>query len=181
MDNGFVTGSNGKTADGRNIILIMTSNLGASDSEKNSIGFNSLEKDSEHTNAVNRFFAPEFRNRLDAIIKFGNLEKTTMVKIVKKFVDDLNQLVKDKNIHIQVDNAVIDYLIEKGFDRKMGARPLQRVIDDQIKRPLSKEILFGKLVNGGSVSVNLEKNTLKLNIAEILPIKGVKNVAETEN
>jgi ATP-dependent Clp protease ATP-binding subunit ClpA len=181
MDNGFVTGSNGKTADGRNIILIMTSNLGASDSEKNSIGFNSLEKEGEHTSAVNRFFAPEFRNRLDAIIKFGNLEKTTMVKIVKKFVDDLNQLVKDKNIHIQVDNAVIDYLIEKGFDRKMGARPLQRVIDDQIKRPLSKEILFGKLVNGGSVSVNLEKNTLKLNIAEILPIKGVKNVAETEN
>jgi ATP-dependent Clp protease ATP-binding subunit ClpA len=181
MDNGFVTGSNGKTADGRNIILIMTSNLGASDSEKNSIGFNSLEKEGEHTSAVNRFFAPEFRNRLDAIIKFGNLEKTTMVKIVKKFVDDLNQLVKDKNIHIQLDNAVIDYLIEKGFDRKMGARPLQRVIDDQIKRPLSKEILFGKLVNGGSVSVNLEKNTLKLNIAEILPIKGVKNVAETEN
>jgi ATP-dependent Clp protease ATP-binding subunit ClpA len=181
MDNGFVTGSNGKTADGRNIILIMTSNLGASDSEKNSIGFNSLEKEGEHTSAVNRFFAPEFRNRLDAIIKFGNLEKTTMVKIVKKFVDDLNQLVKDKNIHLQLDNAVIDYLIEKGFDRKMGARPLQRVIDDQIKRPLSKEILFGKLVNGGSVSVNLEKNTLKLNIAEILPIKGVKNVAETEN
>ncbi len=181
MDNGLITGSNGKTADGRNIILIMTSNLGASDSEKNSIGFKSLEKESEHTSAVNRFFAPEFRNRLDAIIKFGNLEKTTMVKIVKKFVDDLNQLVKDKNIHIQVDNAVIDYLIEKGFDRKMGARPLQRVIDDQIKRPLSKEILFGKLMNGGSVSVNLEKNTLKLNIAEILPVKEVKNVSETEN
>lgn len=181
MDNGFVSGSNGKTADGRNIILIMTSNLGASDSEKNSIGFKSLEKESEHTNAVNRFFAPEFRNRLDAVIKFGNLDKTTMVKIVKKFVDELNLLVKDKNIHIQLDNAVIDYLIEKGFDRKMGARPLQRVIDDQIKRPLSKEILFGKLVNGGSVSVNLENNLLKLNITEILPVKEIKNVSETEN
>lgn len=181
MDNGFVTGSNGKTADGRNIILIMTSNLGASDAEKNSIGFKSLEKEDEHKDAVSKFFAPEFRNRLDAIIKFSNLDKTTMVKIVKKFINELNELIKDKNIYIQVNENTINYLIEKGFDRKMGARPLQRIIDDQIKRPLSKEILFGKLINGGNVSVQLNDNKLTLNITEILPVKKVTNVVETEN
>lgn len=181
MDNGFVTGSNGKTADARNIILIMTSNLGATDAERNSIGFSSLERNDTHNHAVNQFFAPEFRNRLDAIVKFGKLDKPIMIKIVKKFIDELNQMIKDKNIHIQMNNETIDYLIEKGFDNKMGARPLQRVIDDQIKKPLSKEILFGKLVNGGVVEIKIENNQLKLNVVDVFPIKKVENVAETEN
>ena len=174
MDNGFITGSNGKKADGRNAIILMTSNLGASDAEKNSVGFGSLERDSDPKDAVNRFFAPEFRNRLDGIIRFGKLDQTTMIKVVKKFIDELNSLVKDKNIHVRPNTEAVEYLIKKGFDSKMGARPLQRTIDEMIKKPLSKEILFGKLTNGGVVEVSVENDTLKLNIVDVLPVK-VKN------
>jgi ATP-dependent Clp protease ATP-binding subunit ClpA len=181
MDNGFVTGSNGKTADARNVILIMTSNLGAADAEKNSVGFGSLEKDGNPKDAINRFFAPEFRNRLDAIVKFGKLDNITMIKIVKKFIDDLNDLVKDKNIHIKLSPDAVEHLIDKGFDSKMGARPLQRTIDEFIKKPMSKEILFGKLINGGIVEVSIENDKLKLNIIDLLPVKKVANVSETEN
>ena len=171
MDNGFVTGSNGKKADGRNAIIIMTSNLGAADNEKNGVGFGSLERDGDHSAAVNKFFAPEFRNRLDGIVKFGKLDKTNMVKVVKKFIDELNALVKDKNVHVKPTTAAIEFLIAKGFNSKMGARPLQRTIDELIKKPLSKEILFGKLTNGGIVEVDVEKETLKLNIVEVLPVE----------
>jgi len=184
MDNGFITGSNGKKADGRNAIIIMTSNLGASDAEKNSVGFGSLERDSDPKDAVNRFFAPEFRNRLDGVIKFGKLDQATMTKIVKKFIDELNALVKDKNIHVKTNADALAYLIEKGFNSKMGARPLQRTIDDLIKRPLSKEILFGKLVNGGVVEVSVDAGNLVLNFVDPMPVK-VKNEPavneETEN
>lgn len=171
MDNGFVTGSNGKQADGRNAIIILTSNLGASDAERNSIGFGSLERDSDPNGAVNSFFAPEFRNRLDGVIRFGKLDQTTMVKIVKKFIDELNTLLKDKNIFVKVNEDSVKYLIDKGFNSKMGARPLQRTIDDLIKRPLSREILFGKLTNGGIVEVSLVNNELKLTFPEPLPVK----------
>ena len=175
MDNGFITGSNGKKADGRNAIIIMTSNLGAADAEKNSVGFGNLERDSDPKDAVNRFFAPEFRNRLDGIIRFGKLDQKTMVKVVTKFIDELNDLIKDKNIQIQPSKQVLEYLTVKGFDTKMGARPLQRVIDNMIKKPLSKEILFGKLTNGGIVEIFLEEDELKLHVADILPVKKVKN------
>jgi ATP-dependent Clp protease ATP-binding subunit ClpA len=175
MDNGFVTGSNGKKADGRNAIIIMTSNLGAADNEKNGVGFGSLERDGDPKDAVNKFFAPEFRNRLDGIVRFGKLDQTTMIKIVKKFIDELNALVKDKNIHIKPNTDAVEYLISKGFDSKMGARPLQRTIDDMIKKPLSKEILFGKLTNGGVVEIVVEDDKLKLNIVDILPVNKVKN------
>jgi ATP-dependent Clp protease ATP-binding subunit ClpA len=182
MDNGFITGSNGKKADGRNAILIMTSNLGAADSEKNSVGFGSLERDGDPKDAVNRFFAPEFRNRLDGIIRFGKLDKTTMVKVVKKFIDELNALVKDKNIHVKPNADALEYLINKGFDSKMGARPLQRAIDELIKKPLSKEILFGKLTNGGVVEIAVENDTLKLNVIDVLPIEKAKDESvETDN
>jgi len=182
MDNGFITGSNGKKADGRNAIIIMTSNLGAADAEKNAVGFGSLERDSDPKDAVNRFFAPEFRNRLDGIIKFGKLDHTTMIKIVKKFIDELNSLVKDKNIHVKPNSDAVEFLINKGFDSKMGARPLQRCIDDMIKRPLSKEILFGKLTNGGVVEITVEDKELKLNVIDILPVEKVKNeIDEVDN
>jgi ATP-dependent Clp protease ATP-binding subunit ClpA len=174
MDNGFITGSNGKKADGRNAIIIMTSNLGAADAEKNSVGFGSLERDSDPKDAVNRFFAPEFRNRLDGIVKFGKLDNTTMIKVVKKFIDELNALVKDKNIHVKPDADAVEYLIKKGFNSKMGARPLQRTIDEMIKKPMSREILFGKLVNGGVVEVNVENEQLKLNIVDVLPVSKTK-------
>ena len=181
MDNGFITGSNGKKADGRNAIIIMTSNLGASDAEKNSVGFGSLERDSDPKDAVNKFFAPEFRNRLDGMIRFGKLDHVTMVKVVKKFIDELNALVKDKNIHIKPSVEAVEYLISKGFDAKMGARPLQRTIDEMIKKPMSKEILFGQLVNGGVVEVTVESDKLKLNIVDILPVKVKNEPAQTQD
>jgi ATP-dependent Clp protease ATP-binding subunit ClpA len=171
MDNGFVTGSNGKKADGRNAIIIMTSNLGAADNEKNGVGFGSLERDGDHSAAVNKFFAPEFRNRLDGTVKFGKLDQINMIKVVKKFIDELNALVKDKNVHVKPSAEAVEFLIAKGFNSKMGARPLQRTIDDMIKKPLSKEILFGKLTNGGVVEVTVEDDKLKLNIVDVLPIK----------
>ena len=174
MDNGFITGSNGKKADGRNAIIIMTSNLGAADADKNSVGFGSLERDSDPKDAINRFFAPEFRNRLDGIIKFGKLDQINMIKVVKKFIDELNALVKDKNIHIKPNTEAVEYLIAKGFNSKMGARPLQRTIDEYIKKPLSKEILFGKLTNGGVVEVSVENDNLKLHVVDVMPIEKAK-------
>jgi len=171
MDNGFVTGSNGKKADGRNAIIVLTSNLGAADNEKNGVGFGSLERDGDHSAAVNKFFAPEFRNRLDGIVKFGKLDQITMVKVVKKFIDELNALVKDKNIHVKPSAEAVEFLIAKGFNSKMGARPLQRTIDEFIKKPMSREILFGKLTNGGVVEVTVEDDKLKLNIVDVLPVK----------
>jgi ATP-dependent Clp protease ATP-binding subunit ClpA len=176
MDNGFITGSNGKKADGRNAIIIMTSNLGAADAEKNGVGFGSLERDSDPKDAVNKFFAPEFRNRLDGIIKFGKLDQINMIKVVKKFIDELNALVKDKNIHIKPNTEAVEYLIAKGFNSKMGARPLQRTIDEYIKKPLSKEILFGKLTNGGVVEVSVENDNLKLYVVDVMPIEKTKVV-----
>jgi ATP-dependent Clp protease ATP-binding subunit ClpA len=171
MDNGMVTGSNGKKADARNAILVMTSNLGAADAEKNSVGFGSLERDSDPKDAVNRFFSPEFRNRLDGIIRFGKLDQQTMVKVVKKFIDELNALIKDKNVHVKPTVEAVEFLIKKGFDSKMGARPLQRTIDEYIKKPLSKEILFGSLTNGGIVEIGVDGDKLTLNYVDVLPVK----------
>lgn len=181
MDNGFITGSNGKKADGRNAIIIMTSNLGAADNEKNGVGFGSLERDGDTKDAVNKFFAPEFRNRLDGIVKFGKLDQINMIKIVKKFIDELNALIKDKNIHIKLNAEAVEYLISKGFNSKMGARPLQRTIDEFIKKPLSKEILFGKLTNGGVVEVSIENDLLKLNVIDVLPVEKIKITDENSD
>ena len=171
MDNGFVTGSNGKKADARNAILIMTSNLGASDAEKNGVGFGSLERDGDATSAINSYFKPEFRNRLDGIIQFGKLDQITMIKIVKKFIDELNAQIKDKNVFVKPTTEAVELLIKKGFNKKMGARPLHRAIDDQIKKPLSREILFGKLINGGVVEIGVEDGKFTFNFIEVLSEK----------
>ena len=164
MDNGFVTGSNGKQADGRNCILIMTSNLGARDNESNTIGFGELEKDGEDDKAVKKFFTPEFRNRLDAVIKFSKLSKDTVRQIAQKFIDDLNSQLKDKNIIISLDTDSIDWVADKGYDRKMGARPMSRIIDNKIKSPLSRQILFGKLKSGGLVNYSIVNGELDYKI-----------------
>jgi len=154
MDNGFISGSNGKTADARNAVLILTTNLGAKDAEKNAIGFNDdFEKDYEDTD-LKKFFAPEFRNRLDGVITFGKLTKEVMYKIVGKFLVELKDMVEPKGIKIEITDTALDALIDKGFDRKMGARPLQRVIDSEIKRPLSRQMLFGDLKNGGECKID---------------------------
>jgi ATP-dependent Clp protease ATP-binding subunit ClpA len=161
MDNGFVTGSNGKKADCRNLILIITTNAGASDAEKNQIGFGTQETEYSDK-ALKKFFAPEFRNRLDAVVTFGKLTKETMIKIVGKFMVEVKEQVKDKGIKIKINDDAIDWLIEKGFDAKMGARPLQRVIDKDIKRPLAKMMLFGELKNGGTLIISTTDGQLAL-------------------
>ncbi len=163
MDNGKLTGSNGKEADARNCTLILTTNLGAKDAEKNTIGFGG--DDNEHVyedKALKKFFSPEFRNRLDGVITFASLGKPVMMKIVGKFLVELKDMVKDKGITITISDDALDHLVDKGFDPKMGARPLQRVIDQDIKRPLSKEMLFGGLKNGGTVNIDFENNKLVL-------------------
>ncbi len=167
MDNGFVTGSNGKVADGRNTILIMTSNLGARDNENNTIGFGELEKDGEDDKAIKKFFSPEFRNRLDAVVKFSKLSTDTVSQIVKKFVLELNGQLKDKGIEIVLTNAAQKWLAEKGYDKKMGARPLARLIDNKLKSPLSRRVLFGDLVDGGRVTVEIENDDLKFTVSEM--------------
>lgn len=167
MDNGFVTGSNGKQADGRNTILLMTSNLGAADNERNTIGFGELGKEGEDDKAVKKFFSPEFRNRLDAIIKFKKLSQTVVCEIVKKFVGELNQQLVDKNVQITLSKEATTWLAEKGYDSKMGARPLARIIDNKIKSPLSRRVLFGDLVNGGLVTVGLVNEELTFNVTEM--------------
>ena len=155
MDYGTVTGSNGKKADCRNITLILTSNLGAEENERNNIGFGQLDREGEDDKALKRFFPPEFRNRLDAIIKFDKLKKDTMKSIVKKFLQELNAMTMEKDVEVNATDSAIEFLIKKGFDSKLGARPLQRVIDEEIKKPLSKMILFGELQEGGMVEVSL--------------------------
>lgn len=173
MDNGFVTGSNGKKADCRNIVLILTTNAGASESEKNAIGFGSQEKTYEDKE-LKKFFAPEFRNRLDAIITFGKLSKETMIKIVGKFMCEVRDQVKERRIKIKISNDALDWLVDKGFDKKMGARPLYRVIDKEIKRPLAKMILFGELKEGGIVTIGVEDDKLVLR-AKVKTVKAIEN------
>ena len=161
MDNGFITGSNGKQADCRNLVLILTTNAGANEAEKNAIGFGSQAKDYSDKD-LKKFFTPEFRNRLDGIITFNKLAKETMVKIITKFIDELKQQVKDKGIRIKINKEATEWLIDKGFDPKMGARPLQRVIDKEIKRNLAKMMLFGALKNGGSASITVDGDQLMI-------------------
>ena len=161
MDNGFITGSNGKQADCRNLILILTTNAGAQNAEKNAIGFGSQEKAYSDAD-LKKFLTPEFRNRLDGIVTFNKLGKATMTKIVNKFMDELREQVKEKAVRIKTDKEAVEWLIEKGFDPKMGARPLQRIIDKEIKRDLAKMMLFGDLKNGGWLAITVVDNKLQL-------------------
>jgi len=163
MDYGTVTGSNGKKADCRNITLIMTSNLGAEENERNNIGFGKSERSGEDDKALKKFFPPEFRNRLDAVIKFDKLGKDTMKSVVKKFLQELNAMTIEKDVEVNATDEAIEFLMKKGFDAKLGARPLQRVIDDEIKKPLSKMMLFGELTAGGMVEVSLADEKLVVN------------------
>lgn len=161
MDYGTVTGSNGKKADCRNITLILTSNLGAEEMEKATLGFGETQR-TEDDDAMKRFFPPEFRNRLDAVVKFSKLAKETMRKIVKKFILELNSMTLEKGVEVNTSDEAIEFLIEKGFDDKLGARPLQRIIDNEIKKPLSRMILFGDLQEGGRVEVSVKDKKLEI-------------------
>jgi ATP-dependent Clp protease ATP-binding subunit ClpA len=168
MDNGFITGSNGKRADCRNVILILTTNAGAQAAEKNQIGFG-VQDQSYSDKDLKKFFAPEFRNRLDGIVTFGKLSKETMIKIVGKFMLEVKEQVKEKGIKVKVTDDAIDLMIEKGFDSKMGARPLQRTIDKEIKRPLAKLMLFGDLRNGGSLAISAANGEIVLTAKAKVP------------
>jgi len=166
MDEGMVTGSSGKKANARNAIIIMTSNLGAADNEKNTIGFgDKLQKTDEDDKAVKDYFRPEFRNRLDAICKFNKLDDMAMRKIVAKFVQELNESLTERNMRVRLTATAVDYLIKEGFDAKMGARPLARKINELIKVPLSKKILFEKIANGSTVNINCIDDTLEFDVA----------------
>jgi ATP-dependent Clp protease ATP-binding subunit ClpA len=147
MDNGMLTSSGGKTVSCRNVVLIMTSNLGARDGERNRIGFDNSTNSTASLEAVNKHFTPEFRNRLDAIIEFNKLSKEQITPIANKFVDELNGLLSTKNIKLYVNKLALDKLVEEGFDDKMGARPMKRLIAEKIKKPLSKRIVFENLNN----------------------------------
>lgn len=164
MDEGFITASNGKRADARNCIVILTSNLGAADNERNNIGFGrELEKTDEDSRAVKEFFKPEFRNRLDAVCKFNRLDRFSMKKIVAKFLAEMNDLLIDKQIRIRCSEALVDHLVEKGFDSKMGARPLAKIINDLIKVPVSKQILFDNIASGSIIAVDSVNGAVTFN------------------
>ncbi len=166
MDEGTITGSNGKKADARHCILILTSNLGSADAEKNAIGFGrSQQKEGTDDEATKRFFKPEFRNRLDAVVKFNKLDQLSMKKIVVKFLGELNELLADKAIKVHATEALVDHLTEVGFEPAMGARPLGRKINDLIKVPLSKKILFDNIENGSVITADWAVDTVKFTVA----------------
>jgi len=148
LDEGHITSSNGKTVDCKNCIVIMTSNLGAQDNERNNIGFNvDLERSGEEEKAMKDFFKPELRNRIDAVCNFDKLDTLAIKKIVIKFIKQLKESLQDRNIRITLSEAVMDLLAKKGYNSKMGARPLSRKIDEMIRVPLSKMILFDELAD----------------------------------
>jgi ATP-dependent Clp protease ATP-binding subunit ClpA len=160
MDYGKLTDHNGKTVDFRNVILIMTTNAGASDMAKHGIGFNNAVRSGEDHDAINRMFTPEFRNRLDSIISFQALSADTIHRVVDKFVLQLEVQLADRNVTIELDEAARKWLGDKGYDTLFGARPLARVVQDSIKKPLAEELLFGKLAKGGLVQVTVKDGKL---------------------
>jgi len=182
MDEGTITGSNGKKADCRHAILILTSNLGAADGEANAIGFGrSLQKEGTDDEAAKKFFKPEFRNRLDAVVKFNKLDKISMKKIVVKFLNELNDLLKEKNIVIRSSEPLVDHLTEVGFDPAMGARPLARKISELIKVPLSKKILFDHVESGSIITVDYVDGEVKFIIIPPVPVELLENKTVDEN
>jgi len=164
MDHGKLTDHNGRAVDFRNVILIMTSNAGASDMAKEAIGFGRDKREGEDTAAIERTFTPEFRNRLDAVISFGGLPKEVIMRVVEKFVLQLEAQLMDRNVSIELTQEAAEWLADKGYDDKMGARPLGRVIQEHIKKPLAEELLFGSLAKGGVVQVGVKDGEIDLRI-----------------
>ncbi len=154
MDHGKLTDHNGKQVDFRNVILIMTTNAGASDLAKAAIGFNRSKREGDDAEAINRLFTPEFRNRLDAVVPFGNLPQDVILKVVEKFVFQLEAQLADRGVSIELGEDATKWLADMGYDEKFGARPLARTIQEYVKKPLAEELLFGKLQNGGTVRIS---------------------------
>lgn len=185
MDHGRLTDHNGKQIDFRNVILIMTTNAGAADLAKAAIGFGSSRREGDDMEAINRLFTPEFRNRLDAIIPFGPLPVPVIHKVVQKFIMQLEAQLADRGVTFELDKRAVNWLADKGYDERMGARPLGRVIQEYIKKPLADELLFGKLKNGGTVKVTTGEKAdgkigLVLDVVKAKPVKPQKEQPEEE-
>lgn len=160
MDHGKLTDHNGKSVDFRNVILIMTTNAGAQDMAREAIGFGNSVRQGDDMEAIQRLFTPEFRNRLDAVIPFGHLPPGVVRKVVEKFVLQLEAQLAERQVNIELSAAAADWLAQKGYDQQMGARPLARVIQEHVKKPLAEEVLFGKLTKGGTVRILLKDDEL---------------------
>lgn len=166
MDHGTLTDHNGRSVDFRNVVLIMTSNAGAAEQAKEAIGFNRSRRTGEDMAAIERTFTPEFRNRLDSVISFGALPKEVILQVVEKFVLQLEAQLMDRNVTIELTKPAAEWLAHKGYDDRMGARPLGRVIQEYIKKPLAEELLFGKLAKGGHVKVGVKDGEIDLRVEE---------------
>ena len=162
MDHGTLTDNNGRKADFRNVVLVMTTNAGAEQMNRPSIGFTTQDHSGDSTEVIRRLFTPEFRNRLDAIVQFASLDQVTIGHVVDKFVIQLEAQLEEKRVTVEIDEDARRWLAERGFDKLMGARPMARVIQEQIKRPLAEELLFGKLDGGGHVKVGVKDGALTL-------------------
>jgi len=166
MDHGTLTDNNGRKADFRNVIVVLTTNAGAELMDRPSIGFTTQDHSTDGLEAIKRLFSPEFRNRLDAIVQFKGLTPITIAQVVDKFLIELEAQLESKKVTVEVDRAGRAWLAERGYDPKMGARPMARLIQESIKRRLAEELLFGRLVNGGHVSVTVRDGELQVEIAE---------------
>ena len=166
MDHGTLTDNNGRKADFRNVVLIMTTNAGAQEMDRASIGFTKQDHSSDGAEAIKRMFTPEFRNRLDAVIQFDVLSMDVIKTVVDKFLVEVQVQLDDKKVTLEVSEAAREWLAEHGYDKSMGARPMQRLIQNKIKKELAEDILFGKLSNGGTVHVDVEDDDLVLVMEE---------------
>ena len=166
MDHGTLTDNNGRKVDFRNVIIVMTTNAGAQDMDRRSIGFTRQDHTTDGMEAIKRLFTPEFRNRLDGIIQFKSLDPTMVAQVVNKFIFELEAQLQEKGVSLHVDDEARLWLAEKGYDPKMGARPMARVVQEYIKKPLAEELLFGRLVKGGEVHVHLRDGELEIEIPE---------------
>jgi len=175
LDEGRITGANGKSVDLKNTIIIMTSNLGARDSEANNIGFGSFEKTGEDDKALKEFFRPELRNRIDQIVKFAKLDTLAIKKVVVKFVDELKTSLLAKGIRLNLSEGAVDTLADKGYDSKMGARPLSRKIDELIRVPLSKKILFDRL-RDCSITADVVDSKIVFDVQADTPVEVVASI-----
>ena len=170
MDHGKLTDNNGKSVDFRNVVLIMTSNAGAVEMAKASIGFERGEREGDDEEAIEKMFSPEFRNRLDAVVSFSSLSPDVMGKVVDKFVMELESQLSDRDVTITLTDQSRDWLAKKGYDSRFGARPLSRVIQEYIKKPLSEQLLFGELTKGGNVRVKVKNKDLVFEYSKITPL-----------
>jgi ATP-dependent Clp protease ATP-binding subunit ClpA len=168
MDHGTLTDNNGRKADFRHVIIVMTTNAGAADMARTPIGFTASDTTSDGMEAIKKLFSPEFRNRLDAVIQFGGLDEATIERVVEKLLVEIETQLESKRVALQLDDPSRRWIAQKGYDPKMGARPMARIIQEHIKRPLAEELLFGKLVGGGTVRASVKADGSGLDL-ECIP------------